>query len=144
MGFYFWLALFLVLCLIIFIFYVRNCYSQEYSCAVLLITHNCADICEGVVKEAVKQVASIEDCAFLIIDRNSTDETFEILKRLSLKYKFELLKGPEDEFSAMMHAKNIFGNNCVLLLIDEKTSFSKAKIRLAAIRHSFTYSTLFH
>lgn len=128
-----------------FIIAVKKASLAECKYTLVITTNNCENICEGVLREAIGFVRSMGTFQIMVLDMHSNDDTYEILKRLSLKYVFPLFRRSQKFIDSNENFEDLdMGENYELLALTKDTKYFDAKIEMDRIRHSSTYNTSFH
>ncbi|KUO52040.1 MAG: hypothetical protein APF76_02555 [Desulfitibacter sp. BRH_c19] len=131
--------------LLLIIVYFNKIGFEHYEYILLITTDNCANVCEGVLREALCFVKKMGNYQIVVVDMHSQDQTYEILKRLSLKYIFPLLSRTQKQFDKNEILQELdISKKYNLLVLTKDTTYFKANTEMKRIRHSSTYNTSFH
>ena len=131
-------AIFFAVCLAWFIVYRYTLRQAPSSDALVLVTRNCEDTCEGIVKEALLLSGNL-----YVIDRSSTDQTYKILEIMACKYGFSLIRCSDERQSISDAIKAMHLAKSKILFVDKATSYVGVRTHLTEMRQFFTKSLFF-
>ncbi len=145
MEIYFFVIVSMWLLAFTLIIYLKKISLEDYKYTLVITTHNCADICEGVVRIALWFAKKMGNYQIVVVDMHSNDETYEILKKLSLKYFFPLFRRTQKQFDNYNDLVDIdIATKYRLLVLNQDSTYYKASADINRMRHSSTYNTSFH
>lgn len=114
----------------LYIKYIMVIALKDYEANLVVITHNCAAICEGVLRDLINIIKRLGECQLIVLDKGSVDGTYEILKRLSDKYNFPLIQiKSHQEYKGIAEAYGLAKDSKVLVM-DENTKYFAARIQI--------------
>ena len=110
--------------------YIKNATLEDCSSILVVKTCNCAVICEGVLRDVIRIMEKPGRSELIVLDKGSSDGTYEILKKLSTKYAFSVTQVYNEQ-----EVKEIVGlygtaKNYKFLVMDENTQYFTAKAQL--------------
>ena len=110
--------------------YIKNAALESSDSILVVRTCNCAIICEGVLRDAMRAMKKPGRSELIVLDKGSVDGTYEILKKLSHKYAFSVMQvSNEQEIREIVSLYSI-AKNCKLLVMDENTQYFTARAQL--------------
>ncbi|WP_028308057.1 glycosyltransferase [Desulfitibacter alkalitolerans] len=137
MGIYIFLVVIIGLLSFISTLYIKNATLREYESTLVLRTYNCAEICEGVLRDVVNIMKRQAAHELIVLDKGSDDGTYEILKKLAAKYTFPVLQindeqEPKEIIEMYSEALGASGGY-QLLVMDKDTEYFTARSQINRI-----------
>lgn len=124
------------LLLLIFVFFIKTQIKQKNTKAIVVVTRDCEEICEGILRELYFKLRNIGACNFIVIDRYSKDNTYKILNILAKKHNFQVIRDKKQDVQNFVPTKEF-----EIIEINETTSYKKIFKNINEIRHSLTFNT---
>ena len=110
--------------------YIKNAALESYDSILVVRTCNCAVICEGILRDAVRIMKKPGRSELIVLDKGSSDGTYEILKRLSTKYAFSVTRVNNEQEAREIVGLYSVAKDCKLLVMDENTQYFTARAQL--------------
>jgi len=110
--------------------YIKNAALNSCDFILVVRTCNCAVICEGIVRDAVRVMKKMDRSELVVVDKGSIDGTYEILKRLSDKYAFSVTQVNNEQEAREIVSLYSSARDYKLLVMDENTQYFIARAQL--------------
>ena len=115
------------------VLYIRNNVLKDHDSILVVSTCNCAVICEGVLREVVNTMKRMGRGELVVLDKRSVDGTYEILKRLALKYAFSVVQVNNEQEAREIVELYSREKNYKLLVMDKYTQYSTVRAQIVAV-----------